>query len=246
MIELPPPLWMPPKPAIIRAAKEIKQASFLPGMFPAGIAGVAAAPAALTTITLFASATSTGATINFPASIIAGDLIVLLDSADASSGGAPATVTPSGFTLINSSVELLQETRQVVSYKLALGTESGALTGMDGNAADRKAMYVFRGDIPATTLTVSTPNAQATAGNPTPQNVAASAGIAPLVVFGCYGALTEIVGESFSPAEDGEITPTNQVILKYKIYNSAPQDTTVDMLDEGNVSILQSFYIEMA
>lgn len=46
MIELPPPLWIPPRPAIIRPAdariiareaRRINKASFLPGMFPAGI-----------------------------------------------------------------------------------------------------------------------------------------------------------------------------------------------------------------
>ena len=48
MIELPPPLWLPPRPAIIRPAdRGLVKASFLPGMFPAGaIAAAAVAPAA--------------------------------------------------------------------------------------------------------------------------------------------------------------------------------------------------------
>lgn len=37
MIEQPPPIWMPPKPAIIKPAPVIRKASFLPGMFPAAV-----------------------------------------------------------------------------------------------------------------------------------------------------------------------------------------------------------------
>lgn len=50
MIDLPPKfdLWLPPKPAIIRRAdRAIQKASFLPGMFPGGVAAAAAAPAAV-------------------------------------------------------------------------------------------------------------------------------------------------------------------------------------------------------
>lgn len=39
MIEQPPPLWLPPKPAIIRTVPDIQKASFLPGMFPGGVTG---------------------------------------------------------------------------------------------------------------------------------------------------------------------------------------------------------------
>jgi len=48
MIELPPPLWLPSRPAIIRPAdaKLLRhEASFMPGMFPAGVAASKAPPA---------------------------------------------------------------------------------------------------------------------------------------------------------------------------------------------------------
>ena len=38
MIELPPPLWLPSTPAIIRPAPAIRKASVLPGLFPAAVA----------------------------------------------------------------------------------------------------------------------------------------------------------------------------------------------------------------
>jgi hypothetical protein len=199
-------------------------------------------------ISLFASATSTAATINFPASIIAGDLIVLLDfAADAAS--IPTEVVPTNFTQIGTSLALANR-RQVASYKLALGTESGALTGMDGNASDQKAMYVFRLNNIATSLTVSTPNAQAAATDPTAQNVAASGGVAPLVVFGCYSCAAGAVDpRTFTVggvgAKDGEINASTLAYLAYKIYNTSPADVSVDMADEGT-NYLKSFYIEMA
>lgn len=51
MIEQPPPLWLPPKPAIIRTVPDIQKASFLPGMFPAAVGSAAPIePASLTFI----------------------------------------------------------------------------------------------------------------------------------------------------------------------------------------------------
>lgn len=205
--------------------------------------------AALASITHFASATSTGSTINFPASIIAGDLIVMVDKA-ATSFGTPASVTPSGFTSINEqtgndSTGFIGY-RQHLTYKLALGTETGSLTGMNGSATNAKAMHVFRGDIAATLITVSTPNGQLTTGNPTAQSVNASGGTPPLVVIGAYGAAAAVSPRTFSTTADGEANPDTTLYLAYKIYNSAPANTSIDMDDEGNINILQSCWIEMA
>ena len=83
LFDLPPKLWLPPKPAIIRAWKreELKrqplvQASFLPGMFPAGAA--AAAPPA-TTLTQVGSGTDgdDDGSITSSVTIQAGDLLVV-------------------------------------------------------------------------------------------------------------------------------------------------------------------------
>jgi hypothetical protein len=200
---------------------------------------------AVTSITFFASATSTAATINFPASIIAGDLIVLYDHA---LGGATpvASVTPSGFTVLTDLAAASLTRRHMVSYKLATGSESGALTGMNGASSNRKVMLVFRGDVAAQVLNVSVPNEEYTDNNPTPQVVDADAGTPPLVVLACFGGSTAIVGETFTPAEDGEVTSADLSIVQYKIYDSAPADTTVDMADEGTGNFMQSFYVEMA
>jgi hypothetical protein len=222
--------------------------SFLPGWYP----GKALMAGALTTIVQQASATSTASTINAPADIIAGDLILLLDRAR-SAGSPPTAAIPSGFATISDQniTGGLVGTRQIASYKLADGSEASAvLTGMNGSSGttpNLKALLVMRGNVPAASLTVSTPNAQATDANPTGQSVVASAGVVPLVVFGCYGADNVAVSpRTMSPAKDGEVNPNTNLYLAWLIQNSVPADVSVDMDDEGNKNILQSFYVAMA
>lgn len=190
------------------------------------------------------TATSAAATITGPAGIQAGDLLVLLDRAVA--GSLPTKVIPTDFVEIDDANNG-SSARQVVSYKIADGSEASAsLTGMDGSV-DRKALYVFRGDKAITAVNVSTPNSEQTSGNPASQSVLASAGAAPLIVFGCYGVSSGSVDpRTFTPTKDGEINEGTNFYLAYRIDNSAGQDTTVDMDDEGDVNILQSFYIECA
>lgn len=203
--------------------------------------------AGLTTITQVLSATSAGSTINFPGGILAGDMIVLLDAA-IQSGGSPAAVTPSGFTVISNQLASASNAlRTIVSYKLAVGTETGALTGMNGSAQNSKLMYVFRGDIAATSLTLAGLTQQTTDANPTAQVVTASGGVAPLVVFGCYSCGDPISPRTMTPAKDGELaSASSDAYLAFKIYNSSPADVTVDMDDEVSRNTLSSFYIQMA
>lgn len=198
----------------------------------------------VTTLSKVADATSTAETITVPASVQAGDLIVLKDSAVAGVS-APSTVVPSGFTsIVNTSVDTTISIRQIVSYKIADGTEgSSSLTGMNGGSFNNKELIVFRGDVPITTVTPSTPNEEATTGDPASQNAAASGGTAPLIVLAGYGSNGSVTTRSFSPAEDAEITAGLKSYTKYKIYNSGPSDTTVDMGDYGT-NALQSFYLE--
>jgi hypothetical protein len=219
--------------------------SFLPGWFPV----LAAAANRLTSITQVGSSTSTAATITLPADIQAGDLIVLFDGG-ASEFTAPTAVTPTGFTnrANNTSSALggFIGIRGMISTKLAVGSEgSSSITGMNGDLDNTKAVYVFRGNVPAASLVSSTFNGQGTTGNPTSQNVAASGGTAPLVVLGGYFSEGSVDPRTMSPAKDGEVSPATVLYLAYKIYNSSPSDVSVDMDDEGG-NVLQSGYIQMA
>lgn len=175
---------------------------------------------------------------------------MFLDRAGNFSGTPPADVTASGFTRIGSSQSGTSSSgffseRQNLWYKLALGTETGALTGMSGTA-NAKAMYVFRGNVPAALITVADVAGQITNANPTAQVVDASGGVAPLIVIGAYGSANAVDPRTFSTTKDGEINPSAFLYLAYKIYNSSPADSSIDMDDEGDVNILQSCYIQMA
>lgn len=224
--------------------------SLLPGWAPAPFKG-SLLEIVLNTISKVLDSSSTAATIAFPSGIQAGDLIVLYDRAH-SAFATPADVTPTGFTRIGSSVTVAAASPTFVGarsnlwYKLAAGTETGNLTGMNGNALNGKAMAVFRGNIAATSITVGGANQTGTDGNPGALTCAANAGNAPLVVIGAYSSTGAISPRIFSTTPDAEILPATTLYLAYKIYNSSPASTDIDMDDEGNTNIVHCGYLEMA
>ena len=211
--------------------------------------------ARVTTLSLFGSATAFGPTVTAPASILAGDFMILADYAY-NNDNLPTNVVPSGFTqIVTTGFEPADGARVTTSYKIATGSEgSTSITGMN-NESEGKCLYVFRGNAPITSVSVSTPNAQGTGGDPTAQSVLAGSGTPPLIVFGVYYCSTTdgqnpLTPRSFSPAKDGEISNTTvqQLYLAYKIYNSSPQNTSIDMTDfpPAGINTLQSFYASMS
>lgn len=220
------------------------------------LCGFMAGGSSLTSITQVLSATSTGTNITAPSGIQAGDLIVLYDCATAAIGSV-TEVTPTDFNSI-AAIAVGTNARAVASWKLALGTEgSSSITGMAaaGAGSTTKVMYVFRGDIPASLITVASTNSQGTSGNPTAQTVTSSSGVAPLVILGFYAARDDI---TISPrtftvggvgAKDAELESNGtfgDTWVAYKIYNSSPQNASIDMDDEGSANLLVSCYIQMS
>jgi hypothetical protein len=199
------------------------------------------------TVAFQASATSNAATITGPASIVAGDIIVLLDRAG-NTGSVPGLVTPTGFTSINNVTDG-SFYRQNLSYKVATGTEAGAsITGMSYGGAGYtwKAMAVFRASGEVESVSVVDAAGESSGGNPTAQSVSAGSGITPLVVIGAYSTHYATVDpRTFSTTKDGEISPDVSLYLAYKIYNSSPADSSIDMDDEGTNNALQSCYIQV-
>lgn len=197
-------------------------------------------------IALFASTSISSTAISLPASIAAGDLIVILNHAR-DSVGTPNLVTPSGFTnQVNfTGGQTGNNGRFAVHTKLAVGTEGGtSATGMSGDTLTDLVVAVFRRTPAAAGLTISTPNTQATTADPSAQNVAASGGEAPSVTLGCYGATGAISPRTMSPAKTAEANASTGTYLAWLIQNSAPSDVSVDMEDEG-ANLLASFYISM-
>jgi hypothetical protein len=206
----------------------------------------------LTTLAQVGSAVSTLATITAPATINPGDLLVLWQRAVNITTTIPTLVEPSGFTTISNTSFVsggANGARYNVCYKIADGSEDGAaLTGMDGSAADAKALYQFRGDVPISGVTVGDLETQSTDGNPSSQTVGASGGVAPLIVLAGYDTSGTTDPRTFTVAgvgaKDGEINAGAGLYLAFKIYNNGPQDVVVDMADEGNGNTLHTFYLQ--
>ena len=118
---------------------------------------------------------------------------------------------------------------------------------MDGNAADAKALYQFRGNTPITSVNIVDLETQSTDVNPSAHTVGASAGSAPLIVLAGYDSSAPIDPRTFtvggSAAKDGEINNSTIYYLAYKIYNASPADVVVDMDDEGTGNTLHTFYL---
>ena len=241
-LSLPPKLWLPPKPAIIRAWKwEELKLGFIPGFMPPG---AAAAKAVLTTLTQVGSGTSTAANgaITSSVTLAAGDLLVFWGR-----GSGATTAIPPG-SGIAASISDTSTLRLGVYFKLATGSEGTAVTGASGATSARNLLYVFRGNVPVTAAVANDPGTELAIGDPAAQTVTSGSGTPPLVVVGAYESSGAVDPRTFTVggvgAKDGEISAAANVFwLAYKIYNAAPANVVVDMADEGSGNNLISCYI---
>lgn len=190
-----------------------------------------------------ASSTSVGSdTITLPASVQAGDLIVLFDRSKGFS--VPTKVVPTGFTEVRS--DSGTNVRATYSYKIAVGGDASAVVTGQASSNQDKVALVFSASRPLTSAVVGFSGGQATDGDPTAINITASGGAAPLVVFGAWANSAAAVSpRTSSPAMDAEVTPATDFYTGYKIYNSSPADVSVDMDDEGAANSLAGFYISV-
>jgi hypothetical protein len=203
------------------------------------------------TLSFFASATATsGATITAPASINAGDLIVLIDWGGMASGSPPTAVTPSGFTKDHDSVNsaLNNDCRLIISRKIAAGTEGGtSITGMSADSNIRKIMMVFRGSSAIATATPSSFfDSGFTNGDPSAQTVTASGGTPPLVAIGATMCRDTANPTITMTPNDGTVSAGTRLRAGYKIYNASPANVSVDMADAGDSNKAIGVYYQVA
>jgi hypothetical protein len=196
----------------------------------------------LSSLAFVASATSSSDTIVIPASSQTGDLAILCDWGWSNSH---PQVIPAGWTNFITQ-NLAGGLRGDISYKVLVGADPGAtITG--GNATnDSKIMLVFRPNATITTITPADMATSMSGVDPTAQVILASAGIAPLVVLG-FGGWSSGALPSFTTESPALTNVTvNDLRVGYKIYDSAPQDHTVDIGDSGNTNWLASCYVAVA
>lgn len=203
--------------------------------------------AAVTTLSFIDSVTTDNSFLTTMAGINPGDLLIWYDY----TVYASSVVVPTGFTQIGTTLSVTDEVDVVTAYKIAIGNESStSILGMNGYYVEQKILLQFRGDLAINSITVQDVSQQITDGNPAAQVCNASGGAVPLIVIGTYSTFDATVDpRTFSTTADGEISidgPFNDQYIKYKIYNSSPADTTIDMDDENVENSLQSFYLEVS
>lgn len=206
---------------------------------------LAAAARRVTSLSYLDSATSTATTITVPSGVQTGDVGILLDEALNFSGSPPSATVPSGWTSLVDTAGTI--TRQIISAKVLSSSDAGTtLTGMDGAVGESKSLLVIRPNAPATAFAAYSTAGEITANNPAAQVVAASGGVAPLVVVAGYTSTGTLSGVSFSPSQDGTITNGTTQELRYKFYSGSPADVTVDMADSGSINWMQSLYLQVS
>ena len=198
--------------------------------------------AALTTLTFIDSAIANVSTITIPATAAGGDVAILFDNV--ADTGTPTDVVPTGWTGIVTAT--LGAIRLRVSYKILVSGDGGdSIAAMDGDLANDKVMFVFRGNVAITGVTPSIWLSEVTGGNPSLQTVSASGHAVPLLVL-AMAAVTTGTGafSTASPAFNATVLDLgSNIIAGYKIYNSSPANHSIDMNDIGSNSLASGYLI---
>lgn len=192
--------------------------------------------AGLTSVSLFASTSSSTSSLAYPGSITAGDVAVVLVYRQGTESGS----NPSGFTNIASATTGSGDaTTTYVLYKILDGSETGSVSVITGATNSGSAMLVFRGNAPITTVTPGTFTVEVS-GIPAPSNQVVTVGsTTPLAVVAVCGASGTAGFGTWSPAYDAQVV-TTKAVAAYKIYNSSPSNVTVVGSDGGNANAMAS------
>ena len=197
------------------------------------------------------ASTGTSSPVTLPATIQENDIIVVYcTTGDSNTSTPPTQNTPSGYTLIDTAsagnVGAADAERAHLYYKVAVSGDAGATLTITSSSSNYRAICVgvFRttkGSAP--TITNASINSAGGTANLANQTVTAGSGVAPLIVFAAY---VNTSTRTFTPAQDGDITTANTRVLRYKIYNSSPANTTVGSTISAQVICMQSFYMQVS
>lgn len=196
-------------------------------------------PGTLTYLTAATAFTAAPASITVPATVQAGDLMVIYIRS-INNSGTPATPSLSGWTIVGD--VFLSNRRGTMYVKIASGADaSSTITANTATAGHHIILEVFRPDIAIASVSVVLGGAQITDSAPSGQTVAAASQSAPLVIAAAYASNSSITTRGFSPAKDGEYSSdSSSNWLAYKIYNASPADESITMADYGNGNTLIS------
>lgn len=209
---------------------------------------------------------STTSTITIPASCEANDLAVCFNAARnfaeeicvccsiETNPNSPTKVLPSGFTELadDGATDASDNTvRVVISYKeLVSGDINASRNLMNGDMDNSTIMLFFRPNRASPTWTPNTWDLDVNTGNPGSQTVLSGAGTPPLIVFGFAMDMQSGANIDFStqsPSFQSTIQSADgRLRVGYTIYNTGPQNQTVDCADNGSYNGLGSGYIRVS
>lgn len=224
-----------PTAGLIAPAKPLLQVTQLNGF------GMGGGP--VSGFTLVGSDSAADATIDLTGiSIAGGDLCVVFNAAY-SSGAAPASVTPTDFTVLDDATGAV-EIRMMISAKILNGSET-TLTGMNGGFGEQWVAAVFRPNGSLTSFAGNSFLDSITTGNPSALNVtAASAATHPVIVVGhMFGATNPVDPRTTSPSMEEIAGSSTAHYAHYLVYAAGAGDQSYDMADEGSYQGIQAGYL---
>lgn len=188
-------------------------------------------------------ADSASATVTMPGGIVAGDIGIILQYAGGD--GDPTIGSPSGWTAMFTPV-VGGSAGGAGWARILDGTETTVNTGTTASEISSY-LIVIRPSSPVTTLAFGTWSKEATSGNPVAQSVDPTALAPPVIVLGMAGASSGSFSFSaFSPSPTTEYargTGNLYSRIGYRIDNTTPQLTSIDMNDQGTRNVLVSGYV---
>ncbi len=220
-------LWIPPKPAIIRCAADVRRANFLPGWMPgaAGAGGGGAAEFPVVEATNSGELEpSTSQSVTLPSGIQAGDLLIIVFVSGS------GTISASGWSTLFNEPDSSSSIRLVVFYKTAAGSDTATIS----NSSGRVAAY--------TTYRISghqgVPEAQTTTGTsttPDPPSLSPSWGLAKTLWIAAAGRLSSGVASGYPDNYTGGMSEVGaQPPIVFLGVSSAHRENEVASEDPGS------------
>jgi len=207
----------------------------------------------LNTLNFLATSTSVSSTIVVPATVQAGDLMVLFDGPAFSSTTGISGPVPTGFTNLGAGPTGGWTNGIIMSAKIAVAGDAGTtLTGANGNSRNAKVLTIIRGNVTVSTFNVVNVQASATNNDP-PGFTVSSAGVSGPAVLACCGSSgTNVVNmwqgypSTFTTPAFGLVTQAaTRMVTGFSNINRgvASYDQRCDLQDYGSGNMMRAGYI---
>lgn len=207
------------------------------------------------TLSIVASASSTGSTITVPSTARAGDLLALFDCPSFSVTTGVSGPAPSGFTILTVGPTSGWRSGIIISAAIATDASAGStLTGADGTSVDAKVLVVIRANAIIKTFTALNANSSSTDTNPLGLDISGSGVTSPAVLLCCASTLDNeaIDWEGYPsvstfPAFDSVLRPVNRIVTGISTITQSEAGYTqrIDMIDYGSNNLMRGCWVKL-